>query len=289
MKSIRLACALAWVLTAACFVQPIEPEFDPTAPVVLRGPGSIVIGLEREDVLVVAASTIPVTALNTNLIRDVAAETQDAIVSIYTKTKTPVRMRLLPIKLPFGGIKVHLPGQALGSGFFIHESGLVITNAHVIRDAERIRCLTTDGADYEMAVLAFDPVFDLALLKVQGTNRTFQALPMGNSEEVRPGDMVIAVGNPLGLGHTVTSGIISQTGRHLSGVKQEGGRRIDYLQTDTAINPGSSGGPLITLAGAWVGVNTAGVVEAQNIGFSVPSTQVQEFIDNVLAGRGEHE
>jgi S1-C subfamily serine protease len=289
MKSMRIACVLGWVVTAGCFVQTIEPEIDPTAPVVLKGSGNIVIGSKREDVLVIAASTIPAKTLNTNLIRDVAAETQDAIVSIYTKTKTPVRRRLLPLNLPFGGIKVNLPGQALGSGFFIHESGLVITNAHVIRDAERIRCLTADGADYEMTVLAFDPVYDLALLKVQDTNRTFQPLPMGNSDEVRPGDMVIAVGNPLGLGHTVTAGIISQTGRHLSGVEQEGGRRIDYIQTDTAINPGSSGGPLITLAGAWVGVNTAGIVEAQNIGFSVPSTQVQEFIDNVLAGRGERE
>jgi S1-C subfamily serine protease len=105
---------------------------------------------------------------------------------------------------------------------------------------------------------------------------------------------VIAVGNPLGLGHTVTEGIISQTGRNLEAYlkeqqseEEEEKRRILYLQTSTAINPGSSGGPLITLTGAWIGVNTAGITEAQNIGFAVPSSQVREFLDNVRAGNGE--
>jgi S1-C subfamily serine protease len=98
--------------------------------------------------------------------------------------------------------------------------------------------------------------------------------------------MVIAVGNPLGLGHTVTAGIISQTGRNLSGVSKEEAKAVDFIQTDTAINPGSSGGPLITLRGAWVGVNTAGIVQAQNIGFAVPSDHAVEFLEEVLAGKG---
>ena len=98
--------------------------------------------------------------------------------------------------------------------------------------------------------------------------------------------MVIAVGNPLGLGHTVTSGIISQAYRDLSGEARENGRHVEIIQTDTAINPGSSGGPLITLDGSCVGVNTAVVAVAQGIGFAVPSNQVLEFIDNVRAGRG---
>ncbi len=101
---------------------------------------------------------------------------------------------------------------------------------------------------------------------------------------------MIAVGNPLGLGHTVTWGIISQTDRNLQGVEADDDVRVvSFIQTDTAINPGSSGGPLITLSGAWIGVNTAGVVTAQNIGFAVPSKQVAEFIDGVLAGKGDRE
>jgi S1-C subfamily serine protease len=179
--------------------------------------------------------------------------------------------------------------MGLGSGFFIHPSGYLLSNNHVIKDATEIRTLTRDGADLSVIVVARDPVFDLALLKILGSEREFPVLPMGDSEAVGVGDLVIAVGNPLGLGHTVTSGIISQTERNLSGVSDEEARQIRFIQTDTAINPGSSGGPLITLTGAWVGVNTAGVTEAQNIGFAVPSTQVQEFLDKVRAGEGQQE
>jgi serine protease Do len=101
--------------------------------------------------------------------------------------------------------------------------------------------------------------------------------------------MVIAIGNPLGLGHTVTSGIVSQTDRNLSEVFKEEQIDILFIQTDTAINPGSSGGPLITLSGAWIGVNTAGVTTAQNIGFAVPSKKVIEFLEKIRKGQGKLE
>jgi len=94
--------------------------------------------------------------------------------------------------------------------------------------------------------------------------------------------MVIAVGNPLDLGHTVTSGIVSQTYRNIMGGPGENGRRVDFIQTDTAINPGSSGGPLITMDGAWVGVNTSKMALAQGISFAVPSNQVLEFLDFII-------
>jgi len=101
--------------------------------------------------------------------------------------------------------------------------------------------------------------------------------------------MVIAIGNPMGLGHTVTQGIVSQTGRNLTGTPEDPGRHIDFLQTDTAINPGSSGGPLITMTGACIGVNTAGVTQAQGIGFAVPTTLVEEFLEEVCSGKGKLE
>jgi S1-C subfamily serine protease len=109
---------------------------------------------------------------------------------------------------------------------------------------------------------------------------------MGDSDPLDVGDMVVAVGNPLGLGHTVTFGIISQTGRNLTGLAERKIRSVSYLQTDCAINPGSSGGPLIDLEGQWIGVNTAGITEAQNIGFTVPSRYVLDFLQEVLAGEG---
>jgi serine protease Do len=157
----------------------------------------------------------------------------------------------------------------------------------VIQQAEEIMVLTRDGTNYKVVVLARDPVFDLALLKIQNSNQSFPVLPMGDSEAIGVGDMVIAIGNPLGLGHTVTSGVISQTNRDLSGILDGDARRIKYIQTDTAINPGSSGGPLITLTGACIGVNTAAAVNSQGIGFAVPSSQVREFLDDIRAGKGE--
>jgi S1-C subfamily serine protease len=198
---------------------------------------------------------------------------------------------LIPIRIPGLGLPVRLPGTGLGSGFFIHPSGYLLTNNHVIKAAVDIRVLTRDGVDLGVIVVARYPVFDLALLKIKDSNREFPVIPMGDSEAVGVGDLVIAVGNPLGLGHTVTSGIISQTGRNLSGVldKDKAARQIRFIQTDTAINPGSSGGPLITLTCAWVGVNTAGVTEAQGIGFAVPSSQVREFLDKIRAGKGQQE
>ena len=165
----------------------------------------------------------------------------------------------------------------------------IITNDHVISDAEAIMVLTQDGSSYPVEIMARDQVFDLALLKVAGSDRQFKAMPMGNSDAVGVGEMIIAVGNPLGLGHTVTSGIISQTHRNLNRVDPEAARRISFIQTDAAINPGSSGGPLITLTGACVGVNTAQIADAQGLGFAVPSNQVLQFLSTLLSGQAANE
>jgi S1-C subfamily serine protease len=238
------------------------------------------------DVVVVKDGAITDRPLTTNLVRKVADEARDAVVSIYVKSNTPYRLHILPFN-PLGGIPVTLPGFGLGSGFFIHPSGYIMTNDHVVKDAAQIKILTSSGKDYDVVVVAREPAYDLALLKVTNSPRQdFKVLPLGDSDTIDAGDMVIAVGNPLGLGHTVTSGIISQTYRDLSDEADEDGRRVDLIQTDTAINPGSSGGPLITLDGSCVGVNTAIIAVAQGIGFAVPSNQVLEFIDNVREGRG---
>ncbi len=262
-----------------------EPTIPIDAPTLLSPPARELLGVRSENLVVESNNTVANVPFHTQLIRQVAETSKPAVVSIYAKTKTSYRVRLIPV---IGkGVHVKVPGAGLGSGFFIHPSGYLMTNNHVIQDAEEIMVLTRDGASYKVIIVARDPVYDLALLKIQGSNRRFPVLPMGDSTAVGVGDMVIAVGNPLGLGHTVTSGIISQTNRDLSGISDEDARRIKFIQTDTAINPGSSGGPLITLAGAWIGVNTAGATEAQGIGFAVPSSQVREFLDEIRAGKGE--
>ena len=183
---------------------------------------------------------------------------------------------------------MNVPGIGLGSGFFIHPSGYLLTNNHVVEYAEQIMVRTNKGVDYVVTVIANDPAYDLALLKIKiQPDHKFDTLAIGDSDAVDAGDMVIAVGNPLGLGHTVTAGIISKTYRNLGISQSPGGREIEFIQTDTAINPGSSGGPLITLTGACVGINTAVVARAQGIGFAVPSKLIKIFLDEVRAGKGQ--
>lgn len=264
-----------------------EPDVSAAAPVQLHAPAAALKAQEEVHVMVKAQQTVTDLPMRARTIQRAAAAVDPAVVSIYVKTETPAKVRLLPINLKFTGLPATLPGVGLGSGFFIHPSGYLLTNEHVIRNATEINVMTSNGNDYAAELIAVDPVYDLALLRVHSPNAVrFRFIPMGDSEQVLAGDQVIAVGNPLGFGHTVTAGIISHTGRSLFEQKDPAGRYVRYIQTDAAVNPGSSGGPLITLSGAWVGLNTAQIADTQGIGFAVPSTQVQEFINNVLNADG---
>ena len=265
-----------------------EKKISPEMPVELHPAAAELKGVAPVQLYVESQLTIPDMALRARTIQRVAEVAQPAVVSIYVRTKTPMKVRLLPIRFSFTGIPVKLPGVGLGSGFFIHPGGYILSNEHVIRNASEIRVMTQNGTDYVARVIAVDPVYDLALLKVDSPNKIpFAFLPMGNSSEISGGDHVIAIGNPLGFGHTVTAGIISHTGRSLFEVQDANGRYVHFLQTDVAINPGSSGGPLITLAGSWVGLNSAQIENTQGIGLTVPSRQVKEFLGNVLEGKGQ--
>ena len=257
------------------------------APVLLYPAAKSLRGSRPEDVVAKAKATIADIPIRSRTIRDVADKVKRSIVSIYVKTEKPYRVRLLPHRIPGTGMRVLLPGVGLGSGFFIHPSGYLLTNNHVIQDATRIMAMTRDKRQLPVTVVARDPASDLALLKVSGSDGVYPFLPMGDSTFIGAGDAVIAIGNPLGLGHTVTWGIVSHTGRDLSGISKEEASRVRFIQTDAAINPGSSGGPLITLTGAWIGVNTAVAQKAQGIGFAVPSKQVREFLKQVREGTGK--
>ncbi len=284
-KAIVLLTVILGVASTGCFgVRRVQPTtVSPTDPILLRPAARELRGKGLSDVVTRQESNGEDVPLTSRLIRRVAIEVSPAVVSIYTKTETTYRLRLSRLRFT-------VPGEALGSAFFIHSSGLLLTNNHVIENATKITARNQDGEDFDIQVLARDPVLDLALLKVVNPNREFPIIPMGASEDIGVGDWVIAVGNPLGLGHTVTHGIISQTGRNLKAhLENEPGRHMEFLQTDTAINPGSSGGPLITLTGAWVGVNTAGLSGAEGIYFSVPSSQTAEFLESVMAGNGDLE
>lgn len=263
---------------------------DPNAPVFLRSPAREIVGRDLEDVVILAERTEVTIPVDSGTIRRVAERAMPAVVSIYTETTSPYRVNLLPLPLPGTSFRLPLTGEALGSAFFTHPSGYLVSNNHVIENARSIKAKAADGADYSLVVVARDPALDLALLRVEQRRGPFPYIPLGYSDEIGAGDLVVAIGNSLGLDHTVTQGIISQTGRHVAQLERGDGRRhIAFLQTSTAINQGSSGGPLLTLSGAAIGVNAAAIVGAQGIAFTIPSAQVLQFVRTVLAGDGAEE
>jgi S1-C subfamily serine protease len=156
------------VLVSIAVVGCVSPEeqagFRADAPTLLRPAARALRGVQLEDLAVESEQTVADVPITTGLVRQVAEDSRDAVVSIFVKTKTPYRLRLLPFS-PFKGIRMTVPGIGLGSGFFIHPSGYIMTNNHVVEDAEQIRVLTSDGVDYGVTVVARDPAYDLALLK----------------------------------------------------------------------------------------------------------------------------
>lgn len=286
-QTAKIAEGLLLALLCGC-VSSDEQQVSAEAPVQLYPAARQLKGTPPVNLYVESRATVPDIPLRSRTLHRVAEQAEPAVVSIYVRTETPVRVHLLPVQVPFSGIPGKLPGLGLGSGFFVHPDGYLLTNEHVIHNASDIRVMTRDGTDYVARIVAVDPVYDLALLKVDSPNRIrFAFLPMGDSAQIGEGDQVLALGNPLGLGHTVSAGIVSHTGRILFEEQDAKGRYVRYIQTDAAINHGSSGGPLVTLSGAWIGVNTAMARDSQGIGFSVPSSQAREFFSNILAGGGQ--
>jgi len=177
---------------------------------------------------------------------------------------------------PQGQLKTH----ALGSGFVISDDGLILTNNHVVEKADEIKIKTLDGAEYDAKVVGRDPKTDIALIQIKAKGKLPKAAKLGESEATRVGDWVIAVGNPFGLGNTVTAGIISAKGRVIGA-----GQYDDFLQTDAAINPGNSGGPLFNMNGEVVGINTAIVAQGQGIGFATPIDMAKSILDQLKTGK----
>ncbi|WP_427161513.1 HhoA/HhoB/HtrA family serine endopeptidase [Aliinostoc sp. HNIBRCY26] len=173
-----------------------------------------------------------------------------------------------------------------GSGFIISKSGQILTNAHVVDGADQVTVTLKDGRSFDGKVLGEDPVTDVAVIQIDANNLPTVAL--GNSDSLQPGQPVIAIGNPLGLNNTVTSGIISATGRSSSDIGASD-KRVDYLQTDAAINPGNSGGPLLNANGQVIGMNTAIIRGAQGLGFAIPIKTVEKISQELITkGRVDH-
>mgnify|MGYP000574665751 FL=1 len=168
---------------------------------------------------------------------------------------------------------------ALGSGFVIKQNGTVITNNHVIQNAEGILVKFTDGKEYEAKLIGTDPISDIAVLKIQ-SNKKFPAVKFADSDKAKVGDWVLAIGNPFGLGGTVTQGIISAINRDINM-----GRYDNFIQTDASINQGNSGGPLFNMSGEVLGINTAIFSNSGGsvgIGFAIPANFAKNVIDQLI-------
>jgi serine protease Do len=169
--------------------------------------------------------------------------------------------------------------RSLGSGFIISSDGYIVTNNHVVEGADEIKVRLMENGkreqSYQAEIIGTDAETDLALLKIEASNR-LPFLTFGDSDRLQVGEWVVAIGNPFGLDHTVTAGIISAKGRVIGA-----GPYDNFLQTDASINPGNSGGPLLDMKGRVIGINTAIVASGQGIGFAIPSTMARNIIDQL--------
>ena len=223
-----------------------------------------------------------------NSFADLAEKLMPSVVNISTTQTVVTNSNPFPFTFPPGspfedmfkeyGAPQERKSSALGSGFIIDEEGLVVTNNHVIQDAEDIVVIVNGNQDYKATVVGADPLSDIAVLKLE-TKEKFIPVQFGDSDKARIGDWVIAIGNPFGLGGTVTSGIISARNRSIGLSRYE-----DYIQTDASINSGNSGGPLFDMNGDVIGINTAilGRSGSVGIGFSIPSNSAKIVIDQLI-------
>ena len=179
-----------------------------------------------------------------------------------------------------GGMQQERPVQGAGSGVIISSDGTILTNNHVVEGAKEVSVTLSDKREYKAKVLGRDAKTDLAILKIDA-GKNLPAAPMGDSDSLQVGEWVMAVGNPFGLGQTVTSGIVSAKGRVIGA-----GPYDDFIQTDASINPGNSGGPLFNMKGEIVGINTAIIARAQGIGFAIPVNTARPLIPQ-LETKGE--
>ena len=178
----------------------------------------------------------------------------------------------------------------VGSGFVYDSNGYIITNDHVVENAEKLTVTFLDGRSYKARIIGQDIYTDLAVIKVNASSDVLQSLPVGDSSKLRVGEPIAAIGNPFGLSGSMSSGIISQVGRLLP--SQDRGFQIpDIIQTDAAINPGNSGGPLLNMRGEVVGINTAIQSETGDfagVGFAIPSRTVQKIIPVLIENKTYH-
>lgn len=273
-------CAAFWAGHA------LWPEYNSPTPVA---------GKSTPDNLQSLLPKLPTNllVLAENTIADIAKQASDSVVNIDISSSVKAADFPFQSAFPFNDFDFFFgPGfgngqtprgqrrferRGSGSGLIYRSDGYILTNNHVVGQADDIRVTLNDKRSFKGTVVGRDSLTDLALVKIEV--KDLPAAHLGKSKSIRPGDWAIAIGSPLGLDHTVTLGIISALGRSLSDVNSQ----VELIQTDAAINPGNSGGPLLNIHGEVIGVNTAIRGDAQNIGFAIPIDVAQEVASQLLS------
>lgn len=235
--------------------------------------------------------------VGTNLIVDIAKKKNPAVVFVTSKTKIqpakgngPFQQFVPPrgngpfgqFPSPRGRTPRHAPEGGTGTGFIIDHEGYILTNNHVVEGADIIKVTLQNEKEYEAQLIGSDPKTDIALIKIvrnPGETSSFPFLSMGDSNQVDVGEWVVAIGNPFGLDHTVTTGVVSAKGRNIGA-----GPYDEFIQTDASINPGNSGGPLLNMNGDVIGINTAifsGSGGNVGIGFALPINMAKDILDDL--------
>lgn len=214
----------------------------------------------------------------------IAKSAEASVVHISTTAPVPEEYRMFR-EFFFGERLPERVPANYGSGFFFRSDGYVLTNFHVVQDADTIKVGIDERREFPAQLVGFDPLMDVAVLKVEAKEQKFTALPLGDSDKLQKGEWVMAIGNPFGLDKTVTVGVVSAKGREFE--ELDGRPAVSsYIQTDAAINPGNSGGPLINLKGEVIGINTFIIGQGGNIGigFALPINEVKRILDRLLKG-----
>ncbi len=247
------------LVTAGCRAHPVRQEATPQSSAVASAVASVYAEGSAEA---------PPAALAPSTFADLAARADPAVVFIETEQAMYGRGK----RIVAGGV---------GTGFVFDPSGLILTNDHVVANATRIDVVFGEEERKRATVIGSDTPTDVAVLRIEGHN--MKCLPLGDSDRIRVGDWVVAIGNPFSLSHTVSAGILSAKGRTKSDVKGlDPTGFYDYLQTDASINPGNSGGPLLDLTGRVIGINTAIKPEANSIGFAIPINMIRELLPTLI-------
>ncbi|MBZ9776635.1 DegQ family serine endoprotease [Mesorhizobium sp. CO1-1-8] len=288
MRANRLSLVLLFAMMAFAAAPAVrqalaeETKTDPGLSDVLT---DLLHGVEGENATAGPDKRVPFGREEVQLsFAPLVKQTAPAVVNVYASQTAKVTSPFDgdPFFEEFFGRSQPRAQSSLGSGVLVDPTGVVVTNYHVIKDADQVKVATADGREFDSKVLLKDETLDLAVLKIT-SDKPFPVIAIGDSDALEVGDLLLAIGNPFGVGQTTTSGIVSALARSHIGVSDSS----FFIQTDAAINPGNSGGALINMGGQLVGINTAIYSRSGGsigIGFAIPSNMVRAFADAAKAG-----